>query len=197
VQLPRLSAAPDRGVPFDRRPHRAEPRAADRSRRAGPPADRACRRERALRPHREAPPDSSLHCARGPLGMNENADGAHELHELLRARSAVERLIRDGRRGALVTLVSARGSTYRRPGARVVLSEEGGAVAGLVSGGCLERDLLARLEGWAWAPEPRLVAYDERASETVFGLGSGCGGAVELLVEPFDAAHPPQLLQGP
>jgi xanthine/CO dehydrogenase XdhC/CoxF family maturation factor len=44
--------------------------------------------------------------------------------------------------------------------------------------------------------QPRLVTYDStRADDLVFGLGLGCRGVLELLIEPFDAAHPPRLLQ--
>jgi len=44
---------------------------------------------------------------------------------------------------ALATLVKASGSTYRRPGARMLILEDGGS-AGSVSGGCLERDLIEK-----------------------------------------------------
>ena len=50
------------------------------------------------------------------------------------------RLARDGRRGALATVTRIVGSAYRRPGAKLLI-EEGGAVHGGVSGGCLEEDV--------------------------------------------------------
>jgi len=101
--------------------------------------------------------------------------------------------MRDGRRGVLVTLLRTSGSTYRRAGARAVLAD--GAVAcGLVSGGCIERDLAERMHEWLADFTPRVVTYDSTSdADLVFGSGLGCRGTLELLVEPFDAAHPPAI----
>ncbi|HVG23300.1 MAG TPA: XdhC family protein [Thermoanaerobaculia bacterium] len=102
--------------------------------------------------------------------------------------------IRNTPRGVLVTIVHTHGSTYRRAGARAVIAEDGGAT-GAISGGCLERDLAERIRPWLADMQPRLVTYDStRADDLVFGMGLGCRGVLELLIEPFDAAHPPRLL---
>jgi xanthine dehydrogenase accessory factor len=112
------------------------------------------------------------------------------LHELDRIREAV----RQTPRGVLATVVRTQGSTYRRAGARVVVSEDG-RVVGAISGGCLERDLAERIRPWLVSMERRLVTYDStRPDDLVFGLGLGCRGIIELLIEPFDASHPPRLL---
>ena len=111
----------------------------------------------------------------------------HEIDRILAA-------LRTTPRGVLVTVVRTHGSTYRRAGARVVIGEDGKAT-GAISGGCLERDLAERIRPWLEDLQPRVVTYDStREDDLVFGLGLGCRGVLELLVEPFDAGHPPQLL---
>jgi xanthine/CO dehydrogenase XdhC/CoxF family maturation factor len=98
-------------------------------------------------------------------------------------------------RGILVTVIRTDGSTYRRAGARAVIAEDGRAT-GAISGGCLERDLAERVKPWLADVQPRVVTYDStRADDRVFGLGLGCRGVLDLLIEPFDAAHPPPLLE--
>ncbi len=101
-------------------------------------------------------------------------------------RSASE-LRRAGGPFLLATVVRVEGSSYRRPGARVLLSEERWE-AGSVSGGCLERDLMRK--GW-WrtqAGSPALVTYDSTGEdETGWAFGLGCGGVVELLLERLGA----------
>lgn len=114
-------------------------------------------------------------------------------HELDRILDAVRDAISATARGILVTLVRTTGSTYRRPGARAVITESGG-MCGLVSGGCIERDLRERMSAWMADFSPRLITYDSTTdADLVFGSGLGCRGTLELLVEPFDAGHPPAI----
>jgi xanthine/CO dehydrogenase XdhC/CoxF family maturation factor len=109
---------------------------------------------------------------------------SHELDRILDA-------IRSADRGILVTLIRTTGSTYRRAGARAVITESG-ATCGLVSGGCIERDLRERMVEWMHDFAPRLVTYDSTTdADLVFGSGLGCRGTLELLIEPFDAEHRP------
>jgi len=110
----------------------------------------------------------------------------HEIDRILDA-------LRSAHRGILVTLVRTTGSTYRRPGARAVITEDG-STCGLVSGGCIERDLRERMTDWMHDFAPRLITYDSTTdADLVFGSGLGCRGTLELLIEPFDAAHPPAI----
>lgn len=112
----------------------------------------------------------------------------HELERILETIRAIPR-------GILVTVVRTHGSTYRRAGARAVIGEDGRAV-GAISGGCLERDLAERIKPWLADMQPRVVTYDStRSDDLVFGLGLGCRGVLDLLIEPFDASHPPRLLE--
>lgn len=116
------------------------------------------------------------------------------MHELDRILQSLRRVADAGGRGVLVTVIRTEGSTYRRAGARVVIPEMG-EVAGAISGGCLERDLGERIRPWLAEMKPRVVTYDStRPDDLVFGLGLGCRGVLDLLIEPFDVAHPPPLL---
>jgi xanthine/CO dehydrogenase XdhC/CoxF family maturation factor len=118
------------------------------------------------------------------------------MHEIDRIISACRSLIDAGKRGVLVTVIRTEGSTYRRAGARAVISGDG-AITGAISGGCLEHDLAERIAGWFDAMTPRLVTYDStRSDDLVFGLGLGCRGVLDLLIEPFDATHLPPLVTG-
>jgi xanthine dehydrogenase accessory factor len=115
------------------------------------------------------------------------------MHEIDKTLAAVRRVTDEGKRGILVTIVATRGSTYRRAGARAVISEDGDAF-GTLSGGCLERDLAERAQAWLADPKPRLFTYDTTSSsDVVFGLGLGCRGVIDVLIEPFDARRLPRL----
>jgi xanthine/CO dehydrogenase XdhC/CoxF family maturation factor len=111
--------------------------------------------------------------------------GVSEIADVL---EAIEGLAAKGERMALATIVAVRGSTYRRPGARLLVPEEGAPI-GNISGGCLEGDVadMARVvmeEGTA-----RLAGWDLTADDdAVWGLGLGCNGAIEVFIEPAERA---------
>ncbi|HXH92234.1 MAG TPA: XdhC family protein [Thermoanaerobaculia bacterium] len=116
------------------------------------------------------------------------------MHEIDKIIAVCRSVIEAGSRGVLVTVVRTQGSTYRRAGARAVIGEDG-TLAGAISGGCLERDLGERLSVWLADMSPRLITYDStRSDDLIFGLGLGCRGMLDLLIEPFDAQHPPRLV---
>jgi xanthine/CO dehydrogenase XdhC/CoxF family maturation factor len=104
-----------------------------------------------------------------------------EIDEILQA--AAEWMVR-GERFALATVVSVRGSSYRRPGARLLVPEHGAPI-GLISGGCLEEEA-GRLAREALALDaPILVTIDHSAEgDELWGIGLGCRGVVEILAEP-------------
>jgi xanthine/CO dehydrogenase XdhC/CoxF family maturation factor len=98
-----------------------------------------------------------------------------------------QELAATGRSAALATVVRIEGSAYRRPGARLLV-ENDGTTLGSISGGCLESDVrevaLAALREMA----PRRRTYETGADENeAWGLGLGCAGSVELFVQPVDA----------
>lgn len=84
----------------------------------------------------------------------------------------------------LATLVATTGSTYRKPGARMLIMGDGTYV-GLISGGCLESDLKIHADRVLNTQSPRAVEYDMRGPDDVlFGIGAGCEGAMRILLEP-------------
>jgi xanthine/CO dehydrogenase XdhC/CoxF family maturation factor len=84
---------------------------------------------------------------------------------------------------ALATLARARGSSYRRPGARLLLTADG-ARTGAISGGCLEDDVLLRAKAVAAGGAAQAVTYDTTAeNDLVWGVGLGCHGVVDVVVE--------------
>jgi xanthine/CO dehydrogenase XdhC/CoxF family maturation factor len=88
-----------------------------------------------------------------------------------------------GERTALATVVGVEGSAYRRPGARMLITE-GGQTTGTISGGCLERDVVERAARVSETGAARVVVYDTRGDEDiVWGLGLGCNGVVRVLLE--------------
>jgi xanthine dehydrogenase accessory factor len=93
-----------------------------------------------------------------------------------------------GERFALATVVSVRGSSYRRPGARLLVPELGSPV-GLISGGCLEGEAARLARESLSLDAPVLVTVDHSAEgDELWGIGLGCRGVVELLAEPPDLA---------
>jgi xanthine dehydrogenase accessory factor len=85
--------------------------------------------------------------------------------------------------GVLATLVATAGSTYRKPGARMLILSDG-SFRGLLSGGCLEADLGAHAREVLGSGVARAVEYDLRGPDDVlFGLGAGCEGAMRVLLE--------------
>src|SRR5882672_859880 len=91
-----------------------------------------------------------------------------------------------GERSALATVVSVEGSSYRRPGARMLVCE-GGISTGTISAGCLENDVIEHAKRVIKTDRAKLVEYDTASTsdEIVWGLGLGCNGIVRVLVEPL------------
>jgi xanthine/CO dehydrogenase XdhC/CoxF family maturation factor len=84
----------------------------------------------------------------------------------------------------LATVVATAGSTYRKPGARMLIMADG-SYLGLLSGGCLEADLKIHAEQVLQSGIPRAIEYDMRGPDDIlFGIGAGCEGAMRVLLEP-------------
>lgn len=82
----------------------------------------------------------------------------------------------------LATIVNTSGSTYRKAGAQMLIAGDGN-VAGLLSGGCLEGDLVAHSQEVLDSGRPKLVLYDTRTSDDlIWGIGLGCEGAMQILL---------------
>jgi len=103
----------------------------------------------------------------------------------MREGRQIVRLWRQGGAVALVTLVRAEGSSYRQPGARLLLGKQG-EYAGTISGGCLEAEV-ARKAAWLIREGAVVERYSTMFDDTAdIPFGLGCGGIVDLLIEPVD-----------
>ncbi|MCP5059991.1 MAG: XdhC family protein [bacterium] len=109
-----------------------------------------------------------------------------ELRDILDAFGA----LRGGQTAVLASVVHTQGSTYRRPGARLLVLPDDEMI-GLIGGGCLEGDLLEHAVRIRASGAPTLVHYDATAEDDViWGLGLGCAGVVDVLLEPVSQAQP-------
>jgi xanthine/CO dehydrogenase XdhC/CoxF family maturation factor len=100
-------------------------------------------------------------------------------------RRQIVGLWRRGGARVLVTVVRVEGSSYRRPGARLLLGQAG-EYAGTISGGCLETEVTRKAE-WRvreGAVVERYSTMFDDTAEVPYGLG--CGGVVDLLLEPVE-----------
>jgi xanthine dehydrogenase accessory factor len=118
----------------------------------------------------------------------------------------LERVLRPGHAGqpaALAIVTHIRGSAYRRPGAKLLI-EQDGAVLGGVSGGCLEEDVRQVGLGVLRRGLSRVLHYETGTDNNkLWGLGLGCDGEVDVAVVPIKAdvarrtwAHVRELLEG-
>ncbi len=93
----------------------------------------------------------------------------------------------------LATVVSTAGSTYRKTGTQMLITA-GSQLRGLLSGGCLEVDLVLHAREVLATGNARLASYDMRGDEDLlFGIGSGCEGAMQVLLQrvgPAEAWQP-------
>jgi xanthine/CO dehydrogenase XdhC/CoxF family maturation factor len=89
---------------------------------------------------------------------------------------------------ALATLVRVEGSSYRRVGARLLIAADGD-YAGSISGGCLEAEVVRKARWLAreGAVVERYSTLFDDTAEIPYGLG--CGGTVDLLLEPAGTAE--------
>jgi xanthine dehydrogenase accessory factor len=102
-------------------------------------------------------------------------------------QAIVGHLCRSQEESVLATLATVDGSSYRRPGARMLVTPGGGRI-GSISGGCLEEDLVARSARVAATGRAELVVYDTTSeNDIVWGVGLGCHGVVRILLERLPA----------
>ncbi|MDP4852596.1 MAG: XdhC family protein [Saprospiraceae bacterium] len=110
-----------------------------------------------------------------------------EIREIINAYNKARK---NKKRLALATLVHLNGSSYRRPGARMIVDEEG-QLTGAISGGCLEGDALRKAVFCIHTQIPKLVVYDTSDEEdATIGIQLGCSGFIQVLFEPIDENDP-------
>jgi xanthine dehydrogenase accessory factor len=99
---------------------------------------------------------------------------------------------------ALAVVVYVEGSSYRRTGARMLVSEDGFWEGG-ISGGCLEGDALKKARLSIIKSRPELVRYDTaKDDDNQIGVGLGCNGVIDVLFIPVnfeDAENPIEILK--
>ncbi|GGH08247.1 XdhC family protein [Mucilaginibacter phyllosphaerae] len=110
-----------------------------------------------------------------------------ELYEIV---SAYDRALQLGEQTALATVVQVEGSSYRRAGARMLVTDSGN-ITGAISGGCLEGDALRKARMAMHQQKPVLVTYDTTDDDDArFGVGLGCNGIIHILIEPINSGQP-------
>lgn len=115
-----------------------------------------------------------------------------EIRDILKGFDEAQTL---GKQTALATVVHVEGSSYRRPGARMLI-EDDGQLTGAISGGCLEGDALRKALLVMTEKRSRLVTYDTMDDDDAkFGVGLGCNGIIQVLIEPIDIANPNNPIQ--
>lgn len=83
----------------------------------------------------------------------------------------------------LITIVDVEGSAYKKAGSMMLIDEKGRQI-GLLSGGCLEEDLIARTKDLMIKQASTIVMYDLSAEDDLsWGQGIGCNGTIKVLIE--------------
>ncbi len=103
-----------------------------------------------------------------------------EISEILKAYTQAKS---EGKKTALATVVKVEGSSYRQPGARMLVTEDG-VLTGAISGGCLEGDALRKALLSINQKQNKLVTYNtSNEDDAEVGLQLGCNGIVHILFE--------------
>jgi xanthine dehydrogenase accessory factor len=106
-----------------------------------------------------------------------------EIKAIIKAYDAINKTATSA---ALATVVRADGSSYRRTGARMLVTDDGIWVGG-ISGGCLEGDALTKAQYAIIKSESSLVTYDTTDDDPYqIGVGLGCQGVIDILFTPLD-----------
>ena len=109
------------------------------------------------------------------------------MNEMRALVEAFDAAVSRGDRCAMATVVSVEGSSYRRPGVRMLVTERG-ETTGTISAGCLEGDVAERAKIVLRTGESTLIEYDTSSTgdDDAWGFGLGCGGVIRVLVEPLE-----------
>jgi xanthine/CO dehydrogenase XdhC/CoxF family maturation factor len=99
-------------------------------------------------------------------------------YELIKIINAASRASEQNLKTVFVSVVALEGSSYRRPGVRMLIREDGYMV-GAVSGGCVEKEITRQAESVFKTNTPKVFIYDGR-------YRLGCEGILHILIEPFE-----------
>lgn len=115
-----------------------------------------------------------------------------EIGKILKAYQKAES---EGKETALATVVNVEGSSYRQPGARMLVTEDG-ILTGAISGGCLEGDALRKALLAIHQKQNKLITYDTSDESVLeFSVQLGCNGIVHILFEYIDSNDPQNPLE--
>ncbi|NQX77985.1 XdhC family protein [Gilvibacter sp.] len=106
------------------------------------------------------------------------------LHELIHIFNKATEAAQADKKSVLASVVALEGSSYRRPGVRMLILEDG-EMFGAVSGGCVEKDILRQADEVFKTGTPKMMHYDGR-------YRLGCEGLLYILIEPV--TDPQQIL---
>ena len=110
---------------------------------------------------------------------------ANRLNQLLKQWQGSK----NSQKWVLATIIETDGSSYRKAGAMMMINDLG-QYFGLLSGGCLESDIMLQARRCWDSRRNRIVEYDMREEEDLaWKLGIGCGGMVRILLQPVDEAN--------
>ena len=120
------------------------------------------------------------------------------MKELLQIIKAYDAAVHAQKKSALAAVVHVDGSSYRRPGARMMVTDDG-ELTGAISGGCLEGDALRKAMLVLSQQQSKLITYDTSDEDDAsIGIQLGCEGVIQVLFEPIDfnnKNNPIQLLR--
>ncbi|MEN9951068.1 MAG: hypothetical protein RLY85_1820 [Bacteroidota bacterium] len=117
------------------------------------------------------------------------------MKELRAIIEAYDAAVHAGKKTALAAVVHLDGSSYRRPGARMLVSDEG-ELTGAISGGCLEGDALRKALFALSQQQSKLVTYDTSDEDDMtIGIQLGCAGVIQVLFEPINPNNPSNPIQ--
>jgi len=94
----------------------------------------------------------------------------------------IVRLRKDGRRGALATIVNTRGSIPSFKTAKMLVRDDG-SIVGTIGGGCVEADVWQAAREVMESEKPRTLTFDLNQNPK-FDTGLVCGGSLEIFIEP-------------
>lgn len=99
----------------------------------------------------------------------------HEFKKIVQSFLKAQQI---GLKSVVATVVALDGSSYRQPGVRMLITENG-QMTGAVSGGCVEKEILKQAHSVFKSNLPKIMTYDGR-------YRLGCEGILYILIEPFD-----------
>lgn len=97
-------------------------------------------------------------------------------HEIKLLIETLSRWQKEGKKSVFVSVVALNGTSYRKPGVRMIINESG-EMEGAVSGGCVENEIKRQAQTVFHSGKSKIITYDGR-------LRIGCEGVITILIEP-------------